>query len=123
MLPYIQFGQPRNTRHNTLTEYEMSFLRLYNALAFTVPQRLDFAHRRLAPLCSGTAWLFDSIVVADRGNFTQVFLYGFGVLVGHLIHSCYFISPNNANTWNKNLLSWGISFLLHHGQQMRHIQH
>ena len=39
------------------------------------------------------------IVVADRGKFTQVYLKGFGVFVKHLIHSCYFISPNNANTF------------------------
>ena len=42
---------------------------------------------------SGTARLVRPIIVADRG------LHGFGVLNGHLIHSCYFISPNNANTF------------------------
>ena len=72
-LPYIQFGQPRNTRHNTPT-YEISFRCLYHTPAFTVPQRLDFAHHRLAPLwvrnCLAVRLQCDFIVVADRGKFT-----------------------------------------------------
>lgn len=74
---------------------------LYYTPAFTVPQRLDFAHHRLAPLwfknCLAVRLQCDLIVVADRGKFTRVFLHRFGVLVEHLIHSCYFISPNKAN--------------------------
>ena len=31
-LPYIQFGQPRNTRHNTPTAYEIFFRCLYHTL-------------------------------------------------------------------------------------------
>ena len=52
---------------------------------------------------SQTAWLYDSSATSSccrrPWKITRVFLHGFGVLVGHLIHSCYFISPNKADTF------------------------
>ena len=64
--PYTQFGQPRNTRHNTPTAYEISLPVTFNL--YTTNTRISIIVTHASIQCSATPWFRSSSTCASLGQ-------------------------------------------------------
>ena len=65
-LPYTQFRQPRNTRHNTPTAYEISLPVTFNL--YTTNTRISIIVTHASIQCSATPWFRSSSTCASLGQ-------------------------------------------------------
>ena len=64
--PYTQFGQPRKTRHNTPTAYEISLPVTFNL--YTTNTRISIIVTHASIQCSATPWFRSSSTCASLGQ-------------------------------------------------------